>query len=395
MRVAPAASIAPSQIRAIADLADGYPGTLRLFYGEDTLPTPDFVKAAGRRAIAESFTYYTPNAGYPELRKVIAQQVHSLHGVDLDPLREVVVTASGMVAIQLACQATIGPGDSALVLTPLWPNISAAIRVAGGEAIEVPLALDGRGDGLAFALDFDRLESAVSPTTRVLALASPGNPTAWTATTEDWARLLAFCERHDLWLLADGVYERIVFEGDVAPSPLSIPGARRRTIVAQSFSKTYRMTGWRVGYLIAPPELARTMSQLQEFAVSHAPGIAQEAAREAIVSGDAFVRESRDRYARHAAIAVGRLRRLEGIDVPTPTGAFYVFPRLEGLHDSYEFCAWLVRERGLGLAPGSAFGAGGEGHVRLCFAVDETMLVEALDRFESAWGDWRGARGFH
>jgi len=387
VRVAPAASVPPSKIRAIAALADEYPGTLRLFYGEDTLPTPDFVKRAGQRAIAEDFTYYTPNAGYPELRRAIAGQVERLHGVAVEPLREVVVTASGMTAIQLACQATVGPGDSALVLTPLWPNIAAAVRVAGAEAIQVPLALAGEGEGLAYAPDLDRLEAAVRPDTRLLALASPGNPTGWTATREDWARLIAFCERHDLWLLADGVYERIVFEGPVAPGPLSVPGARRRTIVAQSFSKSYRMTGWRVGYAIAPPDLARSMTHLQEFAVSHAPGVAQEAARVAIAEGESFLAESRARYARHAAIAVERLRRLDGVRVPSPTGAFYVFPELAGLADSYEFCAGLVRERQVGFAPGSAFGEGGEGHIRICFAVDEPTLVEALDRFEAAWGD--------
>jgi aspartate aminotransferase len=142
LRFAAAASVAPSKIRTIADLSEEYPGTLRLFYGEDTLPTPDYIKAAGRRAIAENFTYYTPNAGYPELRRAIAEQFGRLHGVEVDPLRQVVVTASGMVALQLATQATVGPGDSALLLTPLWPNIAAAIRVAGAEPIEVPLALN-------------------------------------------------------------------------------------------------------------------------------------------------------------------------------------------------------------------------------------------------------------
>lgn len=387
MRVAPAASVAPSLIRSIAIIADEHPGTLRLFYGEDTLPTPDFVKAAGRRAIAENFTYYTHNAGYIELRQAIADQVQRLHGVTVDPLREVVVTASGMIALQLATQATVGPGDSALVLTPLWPNIAAAIRVVGAEVIEVPLALDQRGGEFAFTLDMDRLEASVRPDTRLLALASPGNPTAWTASRDDWVRLVDFCERHDLWLLADGVYERIVFDKAVAPSPLEIPGARARTIVAQSFSKAYRMTGWRVGYLIAPPELARPMTHLQEFTVSHAPGVAQEAARVALIEGEPFIRESQARYAKHAAIAVERLSRLEGIELPRPTGAFYVFPRLAGLTDSFRFCERLIRQRGVGFAPGVAFGAGGEGHIRICFAVDETTLVEALDRFEAAWND--------
>jgi len=382
----PAAFVVPSRIRAIAALADEHPGTLRLFYGEDSLPTPEFIKEAGRRAIDANLTFYTPNAGYPALRRAIGDQVRKLHGVEVDPMREVVVTASGMVALVLASQATVAAGDSAVVLTPLWPNIAAAIRVAGAEAIEVPLALTEAG----FQLDIDRIEAAIRPDTRLLALASPGNPTAWTATPEDWRELVDLCHRHDLWLLADGVYERIVFDGQaVAASPLTIPGARERTIVAQSFSKAYRMTGWRVGYLVAPPELAGPMTHLQEFVVSHAAGIAQEAARVALVDGEPFVAESQARYARHRRIALDRLRSMPGVFVPEPTGAFYAFPRLQGLADSFDFCQWLVREKKVGLAPGNAFGLGGEGHIRLCFAVEEPTLIEALDRLEAGWADYR------
>ena len=386
MKFAPAAFVVPSRIRAIAELADQHPGTLRLFYGEDSLPTPPFIKDAAHRAIDENHTFYTPNAGYPSLREAIAGQVARLHGVEVDPVREVVVTASGMVALLLACQATVGAGNSAVVLTPLWPNVAAAIRVAGAEAIEVPLALAVDG----FRLDLDRIEAAIRPDTRLLALASPGNPTAWTATMDDWRNLVDLCERRDLWLLADGVYERIVFGGGtVAPSPLSVSGARARTIIAQSFSKSYRMTGWRVGYAIAPPDLARPMAHLQEFVVSHAPGIAQEAARVAILEGEPFILESQARYARHRRIALDRFRTMDGITVPEPTGAFYVFPRLEGLADSFDFCRWLVQEKGVGLAPGNAFGLGGEGHIRLCFAVEEEILRGALDRLEAGWSEYR------
>ncbi|HEV3168195.1 MAG TPA: aminotransferase class I/II-fold pyridoxal phosphate-dependent enzyme [Isosphaeraceae bacterium] len=385
MRFAPAAAVEPSRIRAIAALAEQYPGTLRLFYGEDSLPTPDFIKAAAKRALDENHTFYAPNAGYLTLRQAITDSVLELHAVEVDPEREVVVTASGMVAIALASQATTGSGTSALVLSPIWPNIPAALRVAGAEVIEVPLSLSSAG----YQLDLGRLESAVRPDTRVLALASPSNPTGWTASSEDWQRLVAFCERHDLWLLADGVYERLVFNANVAPSPLEIPGARARTIAVHSFSKTYRMTGWRVGYALAPAELARRMTHLQEFVISHAAGFSQEAARVALREGEPFVAESLARYARNRRIALERLRRTPDVLVPDPTGAFYVFPRLVGLTDSFAFCQWLVAERRVGTAPGSAFGIGGEGHVRLCFAAGEDILREALDRFEAGWIEWR------
>jgi aspartate aminotransferase len=389
VKYAPAASVPPSRIREIGALVDEYPGTLRLLYGEDTLPTPEFIKEAAKRALDANCTYYTPNAGYPALREAIAAQYGVLHNVELDPTREVVVTGSGMVAIAISCQATVGPGDSALVITPLWPNIPAALRVAGAEVIEVPLALEGD----RFELDFEQLEAAVRPNTRVLALASPGNPTGWTASAEDWRRLVGFCERHDLWLLADGVYERLVFDGTrCAPGPLECSGARERTIVIQSFSKVYRMTGWRIGYALAPAEMARRLATLQEFDVSHAAGVAQEAARTAILEGEPFVAESQARYARHCRLASDRLSRVTDLILPRPAGAFYLFPLLVGLADSLSFCQHMVREYRIGVAPGSAFGAGGEGHVRLCFAVDESTLREGLDRFEDGWLAWRGRR---
>lgn len=386
MQQSHAASVEPSRIRAIASLADEYPGTLRLFVGEDTAPTPDFIKQAAVDALAANKTYYTPNAGYPSLRQVIAQHQSELHGSPVDPA-QVVVTGSGMVSIVLAIQATLDPGDSAIVISPVWPNISAAVRVRGCEPIEVPLTLGARG----FEIDHDRIERAIQPNTRSLILASPGNPTGWTATWDDWRRLVELCERRQLWLIADGVYERLVLDPElpVAPSPWSLPQARPRTIIAQSFSKAYRMTGWRLGYLIAAVEMARTLTFLQEFVVSHAFGVAQAAAETAVLQGEPFIAESRARYSQHAQIALDSLSQLPGVCLPQPTGGLYVFPRLQGLTDSFEFCRRLVIDHRLGLAPGSAFGAGGEGHLRFCFAVDERTLREALHRFAEAWAAYR------
>jgi aspartate/methionine/tyrosine aminotransferase len=383
VKPSPASNVPASKIRAIAALADEHPGTLRLFVGEDSRPTPDYIKEAAKRAIDADKTYYTPNAGYAEVRRAVADHLADLHGIEVDPARQVVITSSGMNAILLAIQATVGAGDSAIVLTPLWPNTAAAIRVAGAEAIEVPLEFRPEG----YRLDFDRLEAAVRPDTRLLALASPGNPTGWTATAEDWRTLVAFCERHGLWLLADSVYERIVYEGRTAPSPLAIPEARPRTILVQSLSKAYRMTGWRLGYAVAPPALGPLLANLQEFVVSNAPGVVQEAARAAILDGEPFIAEIQARYARNLALALERLGGLDGVELARTTGAFYLFPRLRGLSDSFGFCERMVREHRLGLAPGAAFGRGGEGHVRICFAVEEPILVEALDRFVARWED--------
>ncbi len=383
MKLAPAASVAPSSIREIARLADSFPGTLRLYFGEDTLPTPDFIKQAAQLALNSNRTYYTPNAGYPAVRAAFASNYSGLHGVEIDPETELVVTASGMMALQLAIKATIGPGDSAQVISPVWPNFVGAVRVTGAEPIEVPLQL---GES-RYQLDRSLLERTRKPNTRALILASPGNPTGWVASPDEWQEVVDYCEQHDLWLIADGVYERILFETDrrAALSPLKFRGARERTIVVQSMSKAYRMTGWRIGYAITPPSLASVLAFLQEYDVSHAFGVAQEAARVAVLQGEPFLDEARDRYERHRAIAVQRLQAIKGIQVPIPEGAFYVFPRLEGLSDSMSFCKRLIQEYGLGVAPGIAFGETAEGHIRLCFAVDQATLESALERFETAW----------
>lgn len=380
--LSPAADVEASRIRAIALLADRHPGTLRLFYGEDTRPTPESIIDAGREALASHKTFYTPNAGYPALRQAIGRHYQAIAGVTIDAEDRVVVTASGSIALLLAIQSTIGPGDEAIVVSPLWPNVREMVRVHGGQPVEVALESDDDG---RFRLNLDAIEAAVTPRTRLIALASPNNPTGWTASHADWVALANLCDRHDLWLLADTVYDRLVYDGPrVADSPLAVASLQRRLWVAQSFSKTYRMTGWRVGWLVTPPGLWATAAKLQEFVVSHAAGFSQEAARFALENGEPLIAEMRDEYRENRDTVVKRFESLSSVSLAAPPGAFYAFPHVEGLGDSFAFCEWLVREHGLGLAPGSAFGPGGEGRLRLCFAVDRSTLFEALDRFEQA-----------
>lgn len=377
-----AASVEASRIREIALLADRFPGTLRLFYGEDTRPTPDYIIEAGKAALDRHKTFYTPNAGYPALRRAIAGQYQNLHQIEMDPMDRVVVTASGSVALLLTIQATINPGDEAIIISPLWPNVREMVNVRGGTPVEVALEL---GADHQFHLNFDAIEKAITSRTRLIALASPNNPTGWTATIDDWRRLGEICQSHNLWLLADTVYDRLVFDGSTAaPCPLAIPEIQERLWLAQSFSKAYRMTGWRVGWLVTPPGLWATAAKLQEFVVSHAAGFSQEAATKAMIDGEPFIKSMVTDYKANRDLAVARLSSIKGVTLAAPTGAFYVFPHIEGLTDSFEFCARLVREFQLGIAPGSAFGPGGEGHVRICFAVDQETLTTALNRFENA-----------
>jgi hypothetical protein len=385
-RVASSALAVPhSRIREIADLAMAMQGdVLRLYFGESNLPTPEFIKEAARRAVEEGYTYYTENAGLPSTRQAIAAAYERLHGVRLDPATEIVVTASGVQALQVGVRSVLDPGDHAIVLTPAWQNQMSIARMASAEVTMTPLALE-RG---RYRVDFDRLQAALRPETRLLVYTSPSNPLGWVATVEEQARLLEFARRHDLWLLADEVYERLYYPegqplGRPVPSILRLAERDDAVLVVQSFSKSYCMTGWRVGWLVARRDLALRATQLNEFIISCAPAFAQKAAETALEQGEPAIGEMLALYRGNRDYALDVLRSIEGIEVPQPDGAFYLFPRIRGLDDSFGFCRRLLEQTGVGLAPGVAFGEGGEGSIRICYAVERPILEGALTRLTS------------
>jgi aspartate/methionine/tyrosine aminotransferase len=261
----------PSRIREIADVAFSMDGIFRLHFGESNMPTPQYLKEAAYRAMNEGYTFYTENAGLPSLREALADKYIELHQVDLNPSTEIVVTASGVQALNVSIRCVIDPGDEAIVLTPNWPNASAIVSLFGGHPREIPLAWNGA----RFEIDFDALETALSPNTKLLVYASPSNPLGWVANTAVQQALLDFCRANKLWLLADEVYEQIYYSGPVAPSILRLCSRDEAVIVVQSFSKSYCMTGWRLGWLVARRDLAKKATQLNEFIVSHAPSMVQ------------------------------------------------------------------------------------------------------------------------
>src|SRR6202140_4080807 len=227
-----------SRIRELAEIAMSMDGVLKLYFGESNLPTPEYNKRAAQKAMADGFTFYTENAGLPSLRKSLARYYQELHGVELDPANEIVITASGVQALNLGIRCVIDPGDEALVLTPAWPNGASNVAMANGVAKEIPHPLVGD----RYQIDFAALEAAVTPRTRMLLYTSPSNPLGWVATEEDQRRLLEFTRRHGLWLLADEVYERLAYNVPVVPSILKKASREEAVVVAQSFSKTYCMT---------------------------------------------------------------------------------------------------------------------------------------------------------
>jgi aspartate/methionine/tyrosine aminotransferase len=369
-----------SRIRELAEIAMSMDGVLKLYFGESNLPTPDYIKRAAQKAMADGYTFYTENAGLPSLRKSLARYYQELHGVELDPAGEIVITASGVQALNVSIRCVLDPGDQALVLTPAWPNGASNVAMANAAPIEIAHPLVGD----RYQIDFAALEAAVTPRTRMLLYTSPSNPLGWVATIDEQQKLLDFARRHKLWLIADEVYERLNYTGakPTTPAPTILKLATRddAVIVVQSFSKMYCMTGWRLGWLVARRDLAARATQLNEFIVSHAPSFAQRAAETALLWGENALCEMLVRLRQNRDFCLAALAKMPGVTVPKPDGAFYLFPRIAGVTDSFDFCKRLLMDTKVGLAPGVAFGAGGEGSVRICYAAEHNIVEEAMAR---------------
>ena len=359
----------------------GMDGVLKLYFGESNLPTPEYIKQAAAKALADGFTFYTENAGLPSLRRAIADHYLRFQNVALDPASEIVVTTSGVQALNVGIRALLDPGDEALVLTPAWPNGSSIVAMANAHVRQIAQPL--RGD--RYEVDYDALEAAVTPRTRLLLYTSPSNPLGWVATETDQQRLLDFARKHNLWLLADEVYDRLYYGeqlGVPVPSILRLATREDAVLVVHSFSKSYCMTGWRVGWIIARADLGRKVTQLNEFITSHAPTFAQKAAETALAEGEDELLRMLERLRANRDFCWDALSQIKGFTVPKPEGAFYLFPRVEGLTDSFAYCKRLLEETRVGLAPGVAFGAGGEGSIRLCYAAEMRILEPAMERLQ-------------
>ena len=380
-----ARAVSHSRIRELAEIAMTMEGVYKLYFGESNIPTPAFVRNAAARAMEEGFTYYTSNAGLQSTREALAAYYQAKHGVELSPENEIVITTSGVQALNVAIRCTLDPGDEALILTPAWPNGTSIVQMCNATPVQIAQPLERKSSGaVRYTVDFDALEAAVTPRTRLLLYTSPSNPLGWVAHEDEQQRLLEFARRHKLWLLADEVYERLWYDGPalgaVVPSILRFATRDDAVIVAQSFSKSYCMTGWRIGWIVSRADLAARATQLNEFIISHAPSFGQRAAETALRDGEGFIAEMLAGYRANRDYCMEVLRSLKGVTVPEPSGAFYLFPQIDGLTDSFGFCKRLLLETKVGLAPGVAFGAGGEGNVRLCYASERSILEPAMDR---------------
>ena len=370
--------VAESPMVQIATIAESMPGSLKLCYGESDLPTPRFICDAAHRAALAGHTFYTHTAGSTDLRQAIAEKIFALHRVQYSP-SEIMATVGASMAIYAAIRAFIGRGDNAVIVSPAYAIYTNGVTMAGGEARFAPLVRDGR----RFHLDLDRVRAAIDRNTRMLLVNSPSNPTGWVINEDEQRALLEIAEEHDLVVLADEVYERLIYDGDVAPSFARLATARNRLIVANSFSKTYNMTGWRLGWAQGSDATIKTMYRAVEFMTSNPTAVVQQAGIVALRDGESYIREVRDQYAARREQVMTALASLPGVSLPEPQGSFFAFPQCSFAGDSTAFTAALVRETGVALAPGVAFGRDGEGYIRVCFASTVTTIGDALSRLRN------------
>jgi len=370
-----------SKIREVANAGMGRDDVLAFWFGESDEVTPDFIREAAIESLHRGETFYAQNLGIPPLREALAGYVTSLHGV-VGPER-VAVTSSGVSALMLATQTLAGPGDEVVAVVPVWPNLTAQPAILGARVERVPLKVR---DG-AWMLDLDALLAAVTGRTSMLLVNAPNNPTGWTLTRDEQRAILEHCRRTGTWIVADEVYDRICFEpgAKAAPSFLDIADADDRLVVVGSFSKSFLMTGWRLGWLVAPPEVVDALGKLIEFNTSCAPVFVQRAGLAALARADDFVPGLVARLKHCRDTLVPGLKALPGVTVATPRGGMYAFFRIDGQDDSLAVARRLVAEHGLGLAPGAAFGPEGEGWLRWCFAShDPARLTLGVERLGAA-----------
>jgi aspartate/methionine/tyrosine aminotransferase len=366
-----------SKIREVANAALGRADVLAFWFGESDETTPEFIRAAAVRSLEQGETFYSHNLGLLELREALARYASSLHKeVTAD---RIAVTSSGVSALMLAMQALLGAGDEVVAVVPVWPNLTAQPAILGARVVRLPLRVVAG----AWHLDLDELRRTVTDQTRVLLVNSPNNPTGWTFTRREQEAVLAHCRTTGTWIVADEVYERVFFADGAAcaPSFLDIAEADDRLLVVHSFSKSFLMTGWRLGWIVHPPGLAPAFAKLIEFNTSCAPVFVQRAGLAGLAGADAFVPGLVERLRGCRDTLLPRLAALPGVSVSPPPGGLYAFFRVEGQDDSLALAKRLVAEVGVGLAPGIAFGPEAEGWLRWCFASrDPARLLDGVKR---------------
>ena len=382
-------SLRASRIREVANAGMGRTDVLPFWFGEPDEVTPAFIRDAAKQSLDAGETFYTQNFGLPALRETLAAYSSRLHKPT--QASSIALTSSGVSALMLTAQLLLNPGDRVVIVTPLWPNLVEIPKILSAEVVTVSLQLNTKKNDPVWELDLDELLAALTPDTKALLLNSPNNPTGWVISKEQQDTVLAHCRKHGIWLIADDVYERLVYDQTpgtppCAPSFLNLAEPDERVVSINSFSKSWLMTGWRLGWIQAPESLIADLGKLIEYNTSCAPGFVQQAGIVAIERGEEIITHTLERYTLARNYLYEQLSRPffreAGVIAPLPKGAMYLFFKIQGEKDSLALCKQLVAEAGIGLAPGSAFGPEGEGAIRWCFASSLDKLELGVQRLE-------------
>ncbi|MEW6405423.1 MAG: aminotransferase class I/II-fold pyridoxal phosphate-dependent enzyme [Chloroflexota bacterium] len=371
------AGLKPSGIRKFFDIAATMKDVISLGIGEPDFTTPRPILEAGIRSLQDGETHYTSNHGKLEVRQAVADNLKRLYGVSYDPTREIVITVGVSEALYLTMTAVLDPGDEVIIPTPCFVSYQAEVILAGGGPVEIPARLEND-----FMVDPADIRKAITPRTKVIFIGYPSNPTGAVATREVILEIVKIAEEHNLLIVSDEIYDRLVYDFEHVCVPALSESIQRRTILLGGFSKDYAMTGWRIGYACGPADIIQGLVRIHQYTIMSAPTTAQDAALEALKTGEPYVQEMVTEYDRRRRLLVAGLNRL-GLSTFEPRGAFYTFPniRASGMDDE-TFAEKLLREEGVAVVPGNAFGPGGDGFVRMCYATAYEKIEEALKRME-------------
>ncbi len=371
------AGLKPSGIRKFFDIVATMKDVISLGIGEPDFTTPKPILDAGIRSLQNGETHYTSNHGKFQLRQGIADNLQKLYNVKYDPAHEVIATVGVSEALYLTFTAILEPGDEVIIPTPCFVAYQAEVILAGGVAVEIPARLENN-----FAIDPDDIRKAITPRTKVIFIGYPSNPTGAVAPREVMVEIGRIAEQYNLIVVSDEIYDRLVYDFEHVCFPALDESLKQRTVLLGGFSKAYAMTGWRIGYACAPQDILQGMLRVHQYTIMSAPTTAQDAAIEALKSGEPHVQEMVTEYDRRRRLMVAGFNKL-GLSTFEPRGAFYTFPdiRASGM-DEETFAETLLKEESVAVVPGSAFGPGGEGFVRACYATEYSKIEEALHRME-------------
>lgn len=372
-------SLDESLIREVANTAMGQKDIIPFWFGESDQVTPKFIRDAAITSINNGETFYSQNLGRPYLREAISQYMRKLHEKSV-PIQRIAAIDSGVSGLMLTMQMLLDPGDKMVAVTPIWPNITEIPKILGAHVERVPLAIKNN----RWALDTEQLLKALTPNTKLLVINSPNNPTGWTINDNEIDMVLAHCRKYGIWILADDVYERLIHDKNrkSAPSFISRFEDGDRIISVNSFSKAWNMTGWRLGWITAPEEIIKNLSKVIEYNASCIFEPVQRAGATALENGEDTVAEFRLHLRKTRKLLVDNLMQIPRAIIPEADGAMYVFFRLEDYDDTVQLAKDLIRNAGIGLAPGGAFGAEGNGWLRWCHAVETEKLNAGIARLK-------------